>query len=67
MPNFVYKNLFHKDDFIKSARLYREIAPDIIATGHWPWIENPDETYYEELDDVGQQAEMLVTVIKDTK
>lgn len=56
LPNFVYKNLFHKDDFIKSARLYREIAPDIIATGHWPWIENPDETYYEELDDVGQQV-----------
>lgn len=56
LPNFVYKNLFHKDDFIKSAELYRKIAPDIIVTGHWPWIVDPDEKYYEELDDVGQQV-----------
>lgn len=56
LPNFVYKNLFHKDDFIKSANLYRKIAPDIIATGHWPWIADPDESYYKELDDVGQQV-----------
>jgi glyoxylase-like metal-dependent hydrolase (beta-lactamase superfamily II) len=56
LPNFVYKNLFHKDDFIKSAMLYRKIAPDIIATGHWPWIVDPDENFYEELEDVGRQV-----------
>lgn len=34
--NYVYKNKFQIDDYIKSADLYLRLRPDIILSGHWP-------------------------------
>jgi glyoxylase-like metal-dependent hydrolase (beta-lactamase superfamily II) len=33
--NYYYRNRFAIDDYVASARLYRELRPDIIVTGHW--------------------------------
>jgi glyoxylase-like metal-dependent hydrolase (beta-lactamase superfamily II) len=33
--NLQYKNRFRIDDFVASAALYRELAPDLMISGHW--------------------------------
>lgn len=33
--NYVYHNGFEVDDYVDSANLYREVAPDLILSGHW--------------------------------
>jgi glyoxylase-like metal-dependent hydrolase (beta-lactamase superfamily II) len=33
--NYQYRNRFRIDDFVASARLYRELQPDVILSGHW--------------------------------
>lgn len=51
--NYVYQNEFDKDDYIASAKLYRELRPDVILTGHWDplW---PEASYFDELDQRGR-------------
>lgn len=41
--NYQYRNRFHIDDYERSARLYRERRPALLASGHWTphWVE-PD-------------------------
>jgi glyoxylase-like metal-dependent hydrolase (beta-lactamase superfamily II) len=45
--NYVYKNKFEFDDFIKSAQLIREIKPDLLLSGHWTKLD-----YTQELQDM---------------
>jgi hypothetical protein len=33
--NYQYRNRFGIDDFVRSAQLYRELAPDLVISGHW--------------------------------
>jgi glyoxylase-like metal-dependent hydrolase (beta-lactamase superfamily II) len=33
--NYQYRNWFTLGDFVRSAELYRRIAPGLMATGHW--------------------------------
>jgi glyoxylase-like metal-dependent hydrolase (beta-lactamase superfamily II) len=33
--NYQYRNRFALGDFVASARLYRELQPDVIVSGHW--------------------------------
>lgn len=58
MPNYVYKNIFAYGDFRKSAALYRELSPDWILSGHWPYLK-PDEAYYRKLEEDGRMLEEL--------
>jgi glyoxylase-like metal-dependent hydrolase (beta-lactamase superfamily II) len=56
--NYVYKNKFEFDDFIKSAQLYQKIKPDIILSGHWMKLEYSKE-YQKELEELGNAIEEL--------
>ncbi|SEN40492.1 MBL fold metallo-hydrolase [Lihuaxuella thermophila] len=41
--NYVYKNGFQSSDYVESARLYQQLAPDLILTGHSePFWVTPD-------------------------
>ena len=33
--NYQYRSRFRVDDYIKSAKLYREVAPHLMVSGHW--------------------------------
>ena len=33
--NYQYRNRFEVDDFVKSARLYQQLRPDLMISGHW--------------------------------
>ena len=33
--NYQYRNRFRIDDFVRSAQLYRDLAPDLVISGHW--------------------------------
>ncbi|GDY31643.1 MBL fold metallo-hydrolase [Gandjariella thermophila] len=33
--NFQYKNRFRIDDFVASAKLYQNLSPDLMISGHW--------------------------------
>jgi glyoxylase-like metal-dependent hydrolase (beta-lactamase superfamily II) len=33
--NYQYRNRFRLGDYVKSARLYRKIAPGLLLSGHW--------------------------------
>jgi glyoxylase-like metal-dependent hydrolase (beta-lactamase superfamily II) len=41
--NYVYRNRFRIDDFVRSAELYASLRPDLIVSGHWPPHEVDDE------------------------
>ena len=41
--NYQYRNRFRFDDYVRSARLYRELRPDLIVSGHWFPCEVTDE------------------------
>lgn len=59
--NYVYKNGFHADDYLKSAALYRELKPDLILSGHWePYWVAPG--YF---DKVAQRGEVLEGLHRD--
>ncbi|WP_329459175.1 MBL fold metallo-hydrolase [Streptomyces sp. NBC_01497] len=34
--NYQYRNRFRIDDFVRSAELYRSLAPEMMISGHWP-------------------------------
>ncbi len=56
--NYVYASRFHPDEYIKSARLYRQVNPDIIITGHWkPLMVTPE--YFDQLDQLGHDIQHL--------
>lgn len=46
--NYQYRNGFHPEDFVRSARLYRRLRPDLMVSGHWTmrWV---DEDYLDML------------------
>lgn len=56
--NYVYKNKFAFDDFIKSAELYQRVCPDIILTGHWTKCEYTKE-YGNKLVQLGKEISGL--------
>lgn len=56
--NYVYKNLFDYDDFMRSAELYRTIHPDYILTGHWQYRDRPEE-YYDQITSIGAAVSEL--------
>lgn len=41
--NYFYRNRFRLDDYVASARLYRELRPDVVVSGHWSPLEVTDE------------------------
>lgn len=50
--NYVYPNRFQADDYVKSAKLFRRVRPDLILTGHWQpqWV---TPNYFDKLDTLG--------------
>lgn len=56
--NYVYANRFGRDEYTKSAELYRRLKPDIIITGHWEPLYVAAE-YYDQLDTIGSEVERL--------
>lgn len=56
--NYVYKNKFGFDDFIKSARLIRRIKPDILLSGHWTKLDYTQE-FQEKLEELGRGIDEL--------
>ncbi|REE86120.1 glyoxylase-like metal-dependent hydrolase (beta-lactamase superfamily II) [Paenibacillus taihuensis] len=56
--NYVYQNRFDYTDYSSSAKLYQELRPDVILTGHWDplWVQ---PGYYEELARRGELLERL--------
>jgi glyoxylase-like metal-dependent hydrolase (beta-lactamase superfamily II) len=59
--NYQYRNLFRLGDYVRSAELYRRIAPGLMATGHWEprWVEGGYLDYLADegrtVDDIHQQ------------
>ncbi|WP_150307051.1 MBL fold metallo-hydrolase [Planctomonas psychrotolerans] len=51
--NYQYRNRFRIDDYRHSARLYKRVAPGLLASGHWDarWV---DEGYLDYLDYAGE-------------
>ena len=56
--NYVYANRFQRNDFIKSAALYRRLQPDLIVTGHWEplWVK---EDYFDQIASRGAELAQL--------
>jgi len=40
--NYQYRNRFRIDDYVRSANLYRDVAPAVMLSGHWTptWVED---------------------------
>ena len=56
--NYVYNNGFHRDDYKRSAALYRRLQPDLVLSGHWePYQVEPD--YFDRLDERGETLSRL--------
>jgi glyoxylase-like metal-dependent hydrolase (beta-lactamase superfamily II) len=56
--NFQYKNRFRIDDFVASAALYRELAPELMISGHWE-PRRVDDAYLDMLADKGTELARL--------
>jgi glyoxylase-like metal-dependent hydrolase (beta-lactamase superfamily II) len=56
--NYQYRNRFALGDYVRSAALYRRIAPGLMATGHWEprWV---DEEYLSYLEGAGRLVDEL--------
>lgn len=55
IPNFQYANEFRADDFVRSARLYQELQPELLITGHWqPRLVSAD--YLDHLTGLGAEV-----------
>lgn len=52
--NYQYRNRFRIDDFTRSARLYRQLRPDLLVSGHWR-PRRVDGAYLDMLRDRGQR------------
>ncbi len=56
--NYVYKNRFRHYDYVECVRRYRELAPDLIISGHWePHFIEPD--YFDQMAELGERLESL--------
>lgn len=58
LANYVYKNRFRMNDYVDSARLYRELQPELILTGHWGVIEGTPE-YLTKLEQSGAELRAI--------
>jgi glyoxylase-like metal-dependent hydrolase (beta-lactamase superfamily II) len=56
--NYQYRNLFAIDDYVRSAKLYAELRPDLILGGHWPPLEVNDDVLAN-LAEIGDRVEAL--------
>lgn len=56
--NFQYKNGFEPDDFVASAKLYLDLHPDLILSGHWG-ARRVDDAYLNNLLVQGQTVARL--------
>ena len=56
--NYQYRNLFRLGDYSRSASLYKQIAPGLLASGHWEprWA---DEAYLDYLVEVGAYVDEI--------
>ncbi|GGK75003.1 MBL fold metallo-hydrolase [Mangrovihabitans endophyticus] len=56
--NYQYRNQFRLGDYTASARLYRQVAPRLMISGHWAprWV---DEAYLDLLDQVAAEQERV--------
>lgn len=56
--NYVYRNRFAMTDYSASAKLFRELAPDVVVTGHAEplWVY---PGYFDELEERGAELERL--------
>ncbi len=56
--NYVYQNDFRIDDYVASAALYRQLAPDVVLSGHWSplWVE---DGYFNLLEERGNALARL--------
>jgi glyoxylase-like metal-dependent hydrolase (beta-lactamase superfamily II) len=56
--SYTYRNRFGIDDFVRSAELYRTLAPDLMISGHWdPRSVTP--AYLDHLRDTGRELARL--------
>jgi glyoxylase-like metal-dependent hydrolase (beta-lactamase superfamily II) len=58
IANYQYRNLFAIDDYVRSAKLYAELRPDLILGGHWPPLEVNDGVHAK-LAEIGGRVEAL--------
>jgi glyoxylase-like metal-dependent hydrolase (beta-lactamase superfamily II) len=58
IANYQYRNLFASDDYVRSAKLYAELRPDLILGGHWPPLE-VDADVLAKLRAIGERVESL--------
>lgn len=56
--NYQYRNRFRIEDYRDSAALYRQVAPRLMVSGHWPprWV---DEAYLDLLTEAGEELVQL--------
>ncbi|MFC7406201.1 MBL fold metallo-hydrolase [Georgenia alba] len=52
--NYQYRNRFRVEDYVRSAELYRQVAPGLMVSGHWDprWV---DEDYLDMLTEEGAE------------
>lgn len=58
IANYQYRNLFATDDYVRSAKLYAEVQPDLILGGHWPPLA-VDDAVLARLRAIGDRVESL--------
>ena len=56
--NYVYQNQFRIWDYIDSAKLYRELQPDLLISGHWEPIVVTEE-FLQLIEEKGKVLEQL--------
>jgi glyoxylase-like metal-dependent hydrolase (beta-lactamase superfamily II) len=56
--NYQYRNLFRIEDYVRSAELYRRVAPGLMVSGHWQprWV---DDGY---LDHLAEEGRLLADI-----
>lgn len=56
--NYVYQNRYQLGDYVKTARLYRRLQPDLVLSGHWQplWVQ---EGYLEKIVKEAEEMEDL--------
>lgn len=56
--NYVYKNRFRHFDYAECAARYRELAPDIIISGHWE-PHRVEAGYFDQLAELGNRLQAV--------
>lgn len=55
IPNFQYANEFRADDFLRSAKLYQRLQPQLLLTGHWQ-PRRVSAAYLDHLNQLGEDV-----------